>query len=65
MGVIRTIKKAIIKRLKLIYKHYRYKIIFLVFTGNTAKIIRFMRTRFFFLRCDLTNSPILWNICIM
>ena len=28
MGVIRTIKKAIIKRLKLIYKHYRYKIYF-------------------------------------
>ena len=28
MGVIRNIKKAVIKRLKLIYKHYRYKIYF-------------------------------------
>ena len=28
MGVIRTIKRAVIKRLKLIYKHYRYKIYF-------------------------------------
>ena len=28
MGIFRTVKKTIIKRLKLIYKHYRYKIYF-------------------------------------